>query len=217
MLNVESRRDGASPLYSRFKIQNSTFLMPKPWDVLARRTVYDSDWIRIHHLDIALPDGSVARSWHLIDYPFAASGIVPIGDDGRILMFRQYRFTTGQASWETPGGRLDQGETALAAAHRELREETGYAARQMDFVGKFFPSCGSSNQVFNVFAARGLSRVSEKTDPNEAMEFRWFTREEIRGMIGRNEIVEGMTLTALLWVFFAENTDGKIEPGGFPR
>ena len=173
-----------------------------PWDIISRQTVYDSDWIRIHKLDIALPDGGVGKGWHLIDYPLEAAGIVPIGDDGRILMFRQYRFTTGQESWETPGGRFEPGETGLEAAHRELREETGYVAGQMDFVGRFFPSCGSSNQVFNVFVARGLSKVSEETDPNEAMEFRWFTRQEIRGMIGRNEIVEGMALTALLWAVF---------------
>jgi ADP-ribose pyrophosphatase len=173
-----------------------------PWDILARRTVYDSDWVRIHHLDIALPDGGVGKSWHLIDYPLQAAGIVPIGDDGRILMFRQYRFTTQQESWETPGGRFEPGETGIQAAHRELREETGYAAREMEFVGRFFPSCGSSNQVFNVFKAGGLHRVSDVTDPNEGMEFRWFTRDEVREMIQRNEIIEGMALTALLWTLF---------------
>jgi ADP-ribose pyrophosphatase len=175
-----------------------------PWQILSRRIVYDSDWIRIHHLDIALPDGSVARSWHLIDYPRQAAGIVPIGDDGRILMIRQYRFTTGRESWETPGGRIEAGESGEEAARRELREETGHSAGKMEFVGRYFPSCGSSNQVFNVFVARGLEKVSQATDANEVIEVRWFTREEVRGMIRSNEIVEGMTLTALLWVIFRD-------------
>jgi ADP-ribose pyrophosphatase len=181
----------------------------KPWDVLSRRTVYDSPWVRVHQLDLALPDGKVGRSWHLIDYPMQAAGIVPIGDDGRILMIRQYRFTTQQESWETPGGRFEPGETGLQAAHRELREETGYEAGEIEFVGRYFPSCGSSNQVFNVFVARGLKHITHATDANETIELRWFTPEEVRGMIGRNEIVEGMTLTALLWV---TALPGRISP-----
>jgi ADP-ribose pyrophosphatase len=143
---------------SFFNIQHSEFnISPcSPGKSYARRTVYDSDWVRIHHLDIALPDGERgAVGWHLIDYPRQAAGIVPIGDDGRILMIRQYRFTTGRESWETPGGRIEAGETGRQAAHRELREETGHSAARWSRWGDYFPSCGSSNQVFNVFVARG--------------------------------------------------------------
>jgi ADP-ribose pyrophosphatase len=175
------------------------------WEVLSRRTVYDSDWVRLHQLDIALPSGQVANGWHLIDYPRQAAGIVPIGDDGRILMIRQYRFTTGHTSWETPGGRIEAGETGVQAAHRELREETGHVAASMEPIGHYFPSCGSSNQVFNAFLARGLKQVSSVTDANEVIELGWFTPAEVRGMIERNEIVEGMTLTALLWLFLKNN------------
>jgi ADP-ribose pyrophosphatase len=164
--------------------------------------VYDSDWVRLHHLDIQLPDGKVARNWHLIDYPRQAAGIVPIGDDGRILMIEQYRFTTERRSWETPGGRIEADETPVAAAHRELREETGYTAQTMVFVGAYFPSCGSSNQIFNIFQARGIKKAGEFTDTNEVIGVKWFTIDEIREMIRRNEIKEGMTLTALLWTLF---------------
>jgi ADP-ribose pyrophosphatase len=171
------------------------------WKIVSRRTVYDSDWVRLHHVDVKLPDGRVARDWHLIDYPCQAAGIVPIGDDGRILMIDQHRFTTGRRTWETPGGRIEASETGEQAARRELREETGHAAKSMEFLGSYFPSCGSSNQVFNIFVARGVTKVSELSDTNEVIGTRWFTPGEVREMIQRNEIVEGMTLTALLWVF----------------
>jgi len=173
--------------------------MDEPWKILARRTVYDSDWVRIHLLDMTLPSGRTAHGWHLIDYPREASGIVPIADDGRILLIDHHRFATQTRAWETPGGAIDSGETAIQAAERELREETGHAAREFQPVLRYFPSQGSSNQVFNVFIARGVHKVGEITDIDEVFGLGWFTPTEIRGMIERGEIVEGMTLTGLLW------------------
>jgi 8-oxo-dGTP pyrophosphatase MutT (NUDIX family) len=157
--------------------------------------------VRVHHIDVKLPDGQVARDWHLLDYPRQAVGIVPVGADGRILMIDHYRFTTGKRIWETAGGAIDAGETPLAAAHRELLEETGHVAQTMESYGSYFPSCGSSNQVFHVFVATGVYQVGPVLDTNEVIAIRWFTLAEIREMILRNEIIEGLALTGLLWYF----------------
>jgi ADP-ribose pyrophosphatase len=156
--------------------------MNQPPRIVSRRTVYDSDWVRLHHVDVELPDGQIARDWHLIDYPRQAAGIVPIGDDGRILMIEQHRFTTGTRTWETPGGRMEAGESSVTAAHRELREETGHTADAIEFIGAYHPSCGSSNQVFNVHVARGLKKVSEIPDRNEVIGLRWFAPDEVRAI-----------------------------------
>ncbi|HTW93828.1 MAG TPA: NUDIX hydrolase [Tepidisphaeraceae bacterium] len=175
--------------------------MDEPWKILAKQTIYDSDWVRIHLLDLSLPSGKIARQWHLIDYPRQASGIVPVGEDGRILLVDHHRFATQTRAWETPGGAIDAGETALQAAHRELREETGHAAREIVPALRYFPSQGSSNQVFNVFIARGVHKTGEICDVDEVFGVRWFTLQEIRRMIEGGQIVEGMTLTGLLWYF----------------
>ena len=172
-----------------------------PWTVHGKRTVYDSDWIRIHLLDLSLPDGQIARGWHQIDYPRQAAGIIPVGDDGRILLIDHYRFATQTRGWETPGGAIDPGEDHVAAAARELMEETGHAARNIELLGSYYPSQGSSNQVFNVFLATGVHRVGELSDVNEVLGLRWFTVDELQLMIQRNELREGMTLTGLLWLF----------------
>ena len=177
-----------------------------PWTVHARRTVYDSDWVRIHLLDLSLPDGQIARGWHQIDYPRQAAGIIPLRDDGKILLIDHYRFSTATRGWETPGGAIDQGEDPFVAAARELMEETGHAAKKIEKLCTYFPSQGSSNQVFNVFLATGVYRVSEPTDTNEVIGVRWFSVDALQQMIETNELREGMTLTGLLWLFNRQRT-----------
>lgn len=171
----------------------------KPWTVLARRFIYRSDWINVQQIDLRLPDGKILRDIHLADYPYAASGVVPIGEDGRILLIDHYRFQTDTRGWEIPAGKIDAGETAARAAARELREETGHRAQSVRELGKYFPANGSSNLAFHIFIARGVSRVGEIEDTNEVIGWRWFTPRAVRGLIAQNKISDGLSLTGLLW------------------
>jgi 8-oxo-dGTP pyrophosphatase MutT (NUDIX family) len=170
--------------------------------VLARRTVYDSEWVRVHLVDLEYPNGEVAYGIHLIDYPREAAGVIPVRDDGHILLIDHYRFQTDTRGWEIPAGRIESGESPHDAAVRELREETGHRAREIMPLGSYHPSNGSSNQVFNLFIARGVEQSGEIEDTNEVMGAQWFSPEQVRQMIGRNEIGDGLSLTGLLWYFF---------------
>lgn len=174
---------------------------PHPWQVLRRVTVYDSPWVRLHRDDVQLPDGSVIAGHHVVDYPRPAVGVVPLGDDGRILLIEHYRFITNTTGWEVPAGRVDEGEEPLDAAGRELCEETGYSAVHFEFLGAYHPTNGSSNQTFHLYVGRGLQRLGEPTDPNEILRVAWFSPDEIWAMINANEIRNGLALTALLWHF----------------
>ncbi len=178
----------------------------KPWQVLARRTVYASGWIDMQQVDIRLPDGQILRDIHLVDYKHAASAVVPIADDGRVLLIDHYRFQTDTRGWEAPAGKIDDGETPEQAAVRELREETGHRAGSLKYLGRYHPSNGSSNQVFHVFIARGVTRIGEIEDTNEVIGLRWFSPQAVRGLIARNEILDGLSLTALCWAV----TQGEI-------
>jgi len=171
----------------------------KPWHILARRTIYDSDWIGMQHLDIRVPDGSVMRNIHFVDYKHPAAAAVPIGVDGKILMIDHYRYQTDTRTWELPAGKIDDGETPLQAVARELREETGHRAQVFSQLGFYHPSNGSSNQKFFVFLARGVERAGEIEDKNEVMGLHWFTPNQVREMIVRNEFLDGLTLTSLCW------------------
>ncbi len=170
-----------------------------PWQVIAQRTAYDSDWIGVQLVDIRMPDGTVLRDIHMVDYKHAAAAVVPIGPDGRILLIDHYRFQTDTRGWEVPAGKIDEGETPEQAVTRELQEETGHRAASFKHLGHYHPSNGSSNQVFHVYVARGVKRTGEIEDTNEVMGLRWFAPSEVRAQVERNEILDGLSLTALCW------------------
>ncbi len=171
----------------------------RPWRVIGRRTVYASGWMDMQLVDVQLPDGSVINGIHMVDYKFAAAGVVALTTDGRVLLVDHYRFQTDTRSWEVPAGKVDAGEMPEEAIGRELREETGYQGESFLYLGHYYPSNGSSNQVFHLFLARNVRRLGEIEDTNEVQGLRAFKLAEVRGMIARNEILDGMSLTALCW------------------
>ena len=171
----------------------------RPWQVIARRTAYDSDWIGMQLVDIRMPDGSVWPDIHLVDYKKQAASVVPIRDDGQVLLIDHYRFQTDSRGWEVPAGGIEAGETPEQAATRELREETGHRAASLKLLGHYHPSNGSSNQIFHVFVAHGVTLMGEIEDTNEVMGLRWFTGVQVRELIARNEILDGQSLTGLCW------------------
>jgi len=180
---------------------------PRPWQVLRRETIYDSPWVRLHRDDVRLPDGSVIAGHHVIDYPLPAVCVVPIGDDGRILLIEHYRFVTDTTGWEVPAGRVDEHEGLEHAAARELREETGYTVQRLAYLGGYHPINGSANLTFHVYLGHGLRRAGEPTDTNEVMRVAWFKPDEIWTMIDANEIRDGLSLTALLWYLARSGRD----------
>jgi 8-oxo-dGTP pyrophosphatase MutT (NUDIX family) len=121
-----------------------------------------------------------------------------------VLLIDHYRFQTDTRGWEIPAGKIDRGETAAQAIARELMEETGHHAASFKRLGQYFPSNGSSNQVFHIFVARGVARVGAIEDTNEVLGLRWFTPREVRDLIARNEITDGLSLTGLLWAMGVE-------------
>src|SRR5258708_5574555 len=136
------------------------------WSELKRKEVFRANWFTVQQSDFELADGSIGRGWHWIEYPTPAVGVVAVRDDGAVLLVNQYRFTTRTRDWELPAGRVEPGEAAEAAALRELREETGHSARELERLGHYYPSNGSSNQEFILFCARGLEQISGIQDTN---------------------------------------------------
>jgi 8-oxo-dGTP pyrophosphatase MutT (NUDIX family) len=170
-----------------------------PWQVIDKRNIYHSDWVGLEHWSVQLPDGSLIADHHVVIYPKSAVGVVACDHAGRFLLIDHYRFITDTRGWEIPAGRVEADETVAAAAARELLEETGHRAGVWSTLGLYHPSNGSSNQIFHVLVANQLESVADITDTNEVMACRWFDLDEVRGMIRRNEMQDGLSMTALLW------------------
>lgn len=106
--------------------------------------------------------GTGVREW--IKHP-GASAVVPLFDDGTVVLVRQYRHGPRREFLEVPAGKLDAGEAPEACARRELREETGLVAARLTPLGPLYPAIGYSDEVIHVFLAEGLS--VEQTDEDE--------------------------------------------------
>jgi 8-oxo-dGTP pyrophosphatase MutT (NUDIX family) len=175
--------------------------MQRPWQVLKRNTVYQSAWVSLHRDDVQLPDGSIIDGHHVVEFPHPAVCVVPVASDGRILMVEHYRFITDTNGWELPAGRVDPNEDLDTAAHRELREETGAICHELRYLGHFHPCNGSTNLTFHAYVGEAVEQVGEISDTNEIQSVAWFEPQQVWDMIDQGQILDGLTLTALLWYF----------------
>ena len=120
--------------------------------------------------------------------------MMAVDDRKRILLVRQYRLAAQQFLWELPAGRVDEGETPLRAAKRELVEETGYRARKWDKLATFYPSPGFLAEKMTIYLATGLTAGQATPMDDERIVARWFEAEELGGLIDSGKIVDGKTM-----------------------
>ena len=124
--------------------------------------------------------------------------MMPVDENRRLLLVRQYRLPARASLWEFPAGRVDPGETLLAAARRELLEETGYRARNWKKLVSFYASPGYVSEKMTIFLATGLTAGQARPMEDEKIHCRWFTAAELDGLVGSGKIVDAKTLVGFL-------------------
>jgi ADP-ribose pyrophosphatase len=123
---------------------------------------------------------------------------LPVREDGRVVLVRQYRYAVDALVWELPAGRRDPGETPEQGALRELEEEVGLRAATLEPLLTFWTTPGFCDEVMHLFRATGLTPVPTRPEADEKIEQATFTLDEAMAMVKRGEIREGKTLVALL-------------------
>lgn len=169
------------------------------WKVEPLETLTKNPWFSVLKQRVTQPDGTVSP-YFTIDFPNRAVGVV-VRRGNQFLFIHQYRFIVDEHVWAIPSGGAETGETYAQAAAREMEEETGYRpSKPLRHILGYYPSYGCGNQRFELFLAEDPVPVREVENTQEVIKTRWFEKEEVLGMIARNEIVDGLSLTPLLLV-----------------
>ena len=164
---------------------------------IGSRQVYNGIRVNIFKEQILMPSGKIAE-WELIKHPGAAA-VIPVDEDGRIIMARQYRNASDNYTLEIPAGCLDSpDEEPIHCARRELEEETGYSSRNLEYLFNFYSAIGICDEVIHIFVAKDLIKSQQNLDEDEYVTLERYTINELIEMIFRGEILDNKTISSLL-------------------
>lgn len=165
---------------------------------LESERVYDGKLLHINCDTVRLPDGRQAFREYVV-HPGAVM-VIPVLDDGRLLVERQYRYPSHQVFVEFPAGKLDSGEDPLECGKRELLEETGYTAEEWEYLGVFHPLISYSSEVIHLFIARQLTAGPACLDDGEFLEVLPMSLEALKAGILDNSITDSKTIAGVFWL-----------------
>jgi len=159
---------------------------------------YDGGFLKVSRDRVTLPNQKVAFREY-IKHPGAVV-ILPLFDDGRVLLERQFRYPLDRVFIELPAGKIDAGEATLATAKRELQEETGYTARDWHYVGKIHNAIAYSDEYLDMYLARGLTAGPARLDEGEFLEIFTATVPELLAMVRSGEVTDVKTIIGAFWL-----------------
>lgn len=163
---------------------------------LGSECVYAGKLLHVRRDRVRLPNGGEATREYIV-HPGAVL-IVPVLGEGRLVVERQFRYPLNRVFLEFPAGKLDPGETALATAQRELKEEAGYTASAWTRLGTVHTVISYSTEAIELFLAEGLTHVGAQLDHGEFLEIRELTIDAMLAALDRGEITDVKTVAALL-------------------
>jgi ADP-ribose pyrophosphatase len=161
-------------------------------------TLVKGGFLELRRDDVRLPDGSAATREY-IQHPGAVA-IVPVLDDGRLVLVRQHRYPVGKVLLEWPAGKLEPGEDQWVCAQRELLEETGYSAREWAFGGEIHNAAAYSTESIWIWFARRLTAGAAQPDQGEFVETALHSEAELEALDLQQQLLDVKTLIGLRWL-----------------
>jgi ADP-ribose pyrophosphatase len=170
---------------------------PQAWKTLSSRLVYENAWTRVREDIAEMPNGKTTV-YGVIEIGDCV-GVLPFLDDDHVVMVRQYRYVFGEDHrWEMPTGGVKPGESLEEAARREMREEVGYDARELQLISTYFTSKSIMHEIGHLFIGRGLTQIEAVPDETEFLEVAVFPFDQVLHMVIESEIRDSMTVIAVL-------------------
>ena len=168
---------------------------------LTSEEIFDGKVVHLYKDTVELPNGRTATR-EVIRH-VGAVAVVPMTDDGKVVVERQFRYPLNEVITEIPAGKLDsKAEDKLSAAKRELEEETGFLAKEWIELGDFVPTVAYCDEVITLYLARGLYKGVRHLDEDEFLNVRLMDLEELVKEVMDGKILDGKTQTAVLKAYY---------------
>ena len=159
------------------------------------KKIYEGKILNVRVDTVTAPAGHAYRE--IVEHNGAVA-MAALTDDDKLIMVRQFRYACDEVVLELPAGKIDKGETdPESAAIRELKEETGFTASEVKYLGRINPSVGYSEEVIHLYLMTGLKAGEQKLDEDEALEVLYVPFDEAWGMASRGELIDAKTIAGI--------------------
>lgn len=166
--------------------------------VLSSELLYRGKWMSVRNVIVETPTGR--RGSRTIVEHSGSVAVVPVLDDGRLVLIKQFRLAAGETIWEIPAGHIERGEEPDACARRELEEETGFRASSVERLFEAYLSPGSSTELMRFYLATGLERTRQMTEDDEIIRVEAVEVDRVMRMIVSNEIKDAKSIAAVAYL-----------------
>ncbi len=171
---------------------------------ISSENVFRGRLLDVYRDRVQLPNGHESSREYIKHV--GAACVVPVDDDGNVIIEKQFRYPFDSVLTEIPAGKLDsKQEPHLDAALRELKEETGYSAKEMIYLGEFYPTCAYSDEIIHMYLAKGLEKGEQRLDEDEFVGVEKKPLKELVDDIMQGRIADGKTQTAILKAYLYLN------------
>jgi len=170
------------------------------WKTLSSEYLFNDRWFKVRRDKCETPGGKIVDPYYVYEFSTWV-GALPVTEEGKIIMVRQYRHALGETCLEIPGGCVDDTDTNVEyAIARELLEETGYSFTSFDYLGKISPNPSTNSNLLHMFLAKGGKKVGEQNlDENEEIEVWEWRLDELKQLLRENKIVQAMHVSCILY------------------
>ena len=173
------------------------------WETISSEYLFRRPWLTVRHDKVRLPDGRINPEFYVLEYPDWVN-IIAITENGEFVMERQYRHGLDKTCYEIAAGVVENGETPLEAARRELEEETGYGGGDWKELMLISGNPSTTNNLTHCFLAEGVRKVSaQHLDSTEDLSVCLLSLDQVRQLLVSDKIRQAL-MAAPLWKYFAE-------------